>query len=143
MVFDPTIIDKVNVIDTCSIWNMISSDLLFSRSITRGCAYACTEYVKYESLLKPRKNKSTYDTAFQDKLSSYLSNNSIKVCSLSIDDLLDVQLLENRRKLGMGELSSIAFARKIEHAFLTDDMKAKKLAIEVLGGTSISAAGSL
>ena len=38
------------------------------------------------------------------------------------------KLLESRKRLGKGELSSIAFAMKIGQAVITDDMKARKLA---------------
>ena len=41
-------------------------------------------------------------------------------------------MLERRKKLGKGELSSIAFAKRTGQAFLTDDKNALKLALEVL-----------
>lgn len=46
--------------------------------------------------------------------------------------MLEIELLENRRKLNKGELSSIAFAKKTRQAFLTDDQKARQLAEEVM-----------
>jgi hypothetical protein len=39
-----------------------------------------------------------------------------------------IQLLESRKRLGKGELSSIAFAMKIRQAVITDDQKARRLA---------------
>ncbi len=45
-----------------------------------------------------------------------------------------MEILERRKKLGKGELSSIAFAKGTGQAFLTDDQKARKLALEVLPG---------
>jgi predicted nucleic acid-binding protein len=50
------------------------------------------------------------------------------VFSCDIDDLQTIVLLQNRQRLGKGELSSIAFAMKNRQAVLTDDQKAKKLA---------------
>ncbi len=41
-----------------------------------------------------------------------------------------MQLLEKRKRLGAGELSTIAFAMKIGQAVLSDDRKACRLAIE-------------
>ncbi len=48
--------------------------------------------------------------------------------SCDIGDLQAIKILESRKRLGKGELSSIAFAMKIGQAVLTDDMKARKLA---------------
>jgi len=52
--------------------------------------------------------------------------------NLEIEDLQEVEILERRRKLGKGELSSIAFAKRTHQAFLTDDKNALRLALEVL-----------
>ena len=43
-------------------------------------------------------------------------------------DLQASKLLESRKRLGKGELSSIAFAMKIGQAVITDDLKARTLA---------------
>jgi predicted nucleic acid-binding protein len=48
--------------------------------------------------------------------------------SCDIDDLQAIKVLESRKRLGKGELSSVAFAMKIGQAVITDDMKARKLA---------------
>ena len=48
--------------------------------------------------------------------------------SCSIEDLQSIQILEKRKKLGKGELSSIAFAMKIRQGFITDDRQACQLA---------------
>ena len=50
----------------------------------------------------------------------------------SLEDLQEIEILERRKKLGKGELSSIAFAKRTRQAFLTDDKNALKLALEVL-----------
>jgi len=50
--------------------------------------------------------------------------------SCDIGDLQAISLLESRKRLGKGELSSIAFAMKIGQAVITDDMKARKLATD-------------
>jgi predicted nucleic acid-binding protein len=49
----------------------------------------------------------------------------------TIDDLQRVAQLEQRKKLGKGELSTIAFAMKVNQAVMTDDQKARRLAQEV------------
>ncbi|HWV66724.1 hypothetical protein, partial [Chitinophaga sp.] len=54
-------------------------------------------------------------------------------CDITIDDLQEIEILQNRKNLGKGELSSIVFAKKTRQAFLTDDKKARVLAQKVLG----------
>jgi len=54
-------------------------------------------------------------------------------CDISIDDLQEIEILNNRKRLGKGELSSIVFAKKTMQAFLTDDKKARSLGRSVLG----------
>ena len=51
---------------------------------------------------------------------------------LDIEDLQEVALLQKRKNLGNGELASIAFAKKTNQAFLTDDKKARTLAEEIM-----------
>ncbi len=51
---------------------------------------------------------------------------------LDIDDLNDVEILQQRRRLGKGELASIAFAKRTGQAFITDDQRARTLAQSVL-----------
>jgi hypothetical protein len=48
--------------------------------------------------------------------------------------LHEVEILEKRKRLGKGELSSIAFAKRTGQAFMTDDQKARRLALEVIPG---------
>jgi len=50
--------------------------------------------------------------------------------SCGIEDLQSISVLESRKCLGEGELSSIAFAMKIRLAVITDDRKALELAVE-------------
>lgn len=48
--------------------------------------------------------------------------------SCDIGDLQSIKVLQRRKNLGKGELSSIAFAMKIGQAVITDDVKARQLA---------------
>lgn len=51
--------------------------------------------------------------------------------------LLETGILQNRKRLSMGEISSIAFAHKTGQAVLTDDQKARILARTVLSGDRV------
>ena len=120
-----------NITDTCAIWNVLSSATLYHAALTAGCYFACTSYVVYECLMKPRKTVTHADTTLRERLTRERAQGRFQEFHLTLDELEDVAVLERRRRLGKGELSSIAFARKNRQAFLTDDKKAKRLADEV------------
>lgn len=118
--------------DTCSVWNVLSSDRLYQSATSAGCVFCCTGYVNYECLLKPRKKAYSHDVELQRRLRAARNGGKFQLFSLEIEDLQEIEILERRKKLGKGELSSIAFAKRTRQAFLTDDKNALKLALEVL-----------
>lgn len=63
-----------------------------------------------------------------DRLRAEQKRGAFQAHSCSIDDLQSIEILEKRKELGKGELSSIAFAMKIRQGFITDDRKALQLA---------------
>ena len=120
-----------NVIDSCSVWNILSSRLIFRASVEAGCYFSLTNYVSYECLFKKRKKE--VEESIISSLKREIETKRFMNCNITIDDLQEISILENRKKLGKGELSSIVFAKKTRQAFLTDDRKARNLAIQVLG----------
>jgi hypothetical protein len=58
----------VSAIDTCAIWNLLSSPRLSSAALTKGCWFAVARYVQYEALEKPRSRPSPADLALQQEL---------------------------------------------------------------------------
>lgn len=56
---------------------------------------------------------------------------------ISIEDLQDIEILQKRKNLSKGELSSIVFAKKTRQALLTDDQGARKLAEQVMDKKSV------
>src|SRR5712692_651663 len=118
---------QYNVTDTCAVWNVLSSRVLYSTARSAGCVFCITQFVQYECLHKPRK-PSAHGPILQRRLQQEQLKGDFQACTLAVEDLQDVSILESRRKLSKGELSSIAFAKKIGQAFLTDDQKARKLA---------------
>jgi hypothetical protein len=131
MAIDPSKFHPSNVADTCAVWNVLSSTLLFRRATLAGCTFCCTQYVIYECLYKHRTMPKDSDNELRRRLQSVAAKH-FKTCELDIADLQNVELLKQRKRLGMGEISSIAFAMKTNLAFLTDDQKARKLALCVL-----------
>ena len=134
MAFDPRNFYQYNMIDTCAVWNVLSSKRLHEGAISAGCIFSCTRFVIYECLEKRRKVPSRYDLELQRRLTEERKNNRFQTYSIEIEDLQEIDILERRKKLGKGELSSIVFAKRTHQAFLTDDQKARKLALEVMPG---------
>lgn len=128
MAIDPSKFHLVNVADTCSVWNMLSSLRLYSAAKEAHCDFCITEFVQYECLVKPRTAPSEAGKILVKRLMVEQERGAFRAHACSIDDLQAVELLEKRKRLGKGELSSIAFAMKIRQAVITDDQKARKLA---------------
>lgn len=129
MAIDPSTFRLVNVADTCSVWNLLSSATLHSAAKEARCEFCITSFVRYECLTKPRKKTPTStETELMRRLAQEQARGGFAAHSCDIGDLQAIKLLESRKRLGKGELSSIAFAMKIGQAVITDDRKARKLA---------------
>lgn len=140
MAFNASKFHLFNVVDTCAVWNILSSPLLYVTARRAGVHFCCTSFVLYECLYKPRKKpedekvhlRFKAEAALQQRLQTEITNGAFREHHLTIEDLQDVSVLESRRNLSKGELSSIAFANKTNQAFITDDKKARRLADEVM-----------
>jgi len=132
MAINVSIFHLSNVVDTCAIWNVLSSPRFFTAALGAGVGFAVTQVVVYECLFKARKQTSVSERRLQDRLSAAMRAAHVIAFGLDVDDLQMIAVLENRKRLGKGELSSIAFAIKTRQAVLTDDQKARKLAQQVL-----------
>lgn len=129
---DPSSFHKHNIVDTCAVWNVLSSQLLYATAQSKGVVFFCTRFVVYECLFKPRKASTASEQELQKRLQIAQANNDFQSYQLDIDDLQTVEILKRRKQLGIGELSSLALALKTRQALLTDDQKARKLTQEVL-----------
>lgn len=128
MAIDPSKFHPINVADTCSVWNILSSPRLNAAAKEARCDFCVTSFVQYECLIKPRKSILLSEQTLMDRLKTEQRRGAFQSHSCSIEDLQVVAILEKRKKLGKGELSSIAFAMKIRQGFITDDRKALQLA---------------
>ncbi|MDD5456894.1 MAG: hypothetical protein PHV30_07675 [Candidatus Margulisbacteria bacterium] len=127
----------INITDSCSIQNIIASNRIFRASLLAKCYFSITRYVEYESIYKKRKSSKSGEQELIKKIQKAISENSIKVCDITIDDLNDRLIADNRKRLGMGEISSIAFAKRTGLGFLTDDKPAKKFALKSLEASKV------
>lgn len=125
-------IAKAVVMDTCAVWNVLSSTLLHRTCVAMGFEFALTDFVLYECLHKPRKQRKAADEGLQERLRAARARKQFKSYSLSLDDLLEVTVLEQRKRLSKGELAAIAFAKRVNLTFQTDDQGARKLATATL-----------
>lgn len=130
MATDPSRFHPLNVTDTCSVWNVLSSNVLYDAARKAGCLFCVTAFVRYELLDKPRKTSHSTDHELKRRLRQEQAAGRFETHPCTIDDLQAIGLLADRRALGIGELSSIAFALKIRQGFLSDDRKAFDLAID-------------
>jgi hypothetical protein len=128
MASDPSTFHILNVADTCSLWNVLSSRRMYQAAREAAVSFCCTAFVIYECLHKQRRTIIQEDVELQRRLKQEIDSKSIVAYSLDIADLQDIAILEGRQRLSKGELSSIAFASKTRQAFLTDDQKARRLA---------------
>jgi hypothetical protein len=131
MSIDPSSFHLHNIADTCAAWNVLSSRTLYSRARAAGVVFICTHFVLYECLFKPRKAPDAHDEELRSRFRFAQKESAFAPYHLDIADLQTIELLQNRKRLGKGELSSIAFAIKTRQAFFTDDQKARRLAREV------------
>ncbi|HEY9802888.1 MAG TPA: hypothetical protein V6D25_21170 [Leptolyngbyaceae cyanobacterium] len=132
MAINPSSFHKLNVIDTCAIWNLLSSNLLYITANQAGCLFCCTYFVYYECLQKPRKNPKQVERELQNRFRQEYERGKFKYYHLTIEDLQDIDVIHERKKVDKGELASIAFAKKTRQALLTDDQGARKLAGRVI-----------
>ncbi len=137
MAIDCSRFHLVNVIDTCAIWNVLSSKRLTSAAKAARCHFSATRFVYYEALHKRRKAPVKEDIELQNHLRKERAAGFFGDCSLDIGDLQEVDILERRMRVGKGELSSIAFAKKAGLAFMTDDQKARKLGSGIVGSSRV------
>ena len=133
MTIDITNCNKINVTDSCALWNILSSPTFYAVLEDQHFTFSCTDFVVYECLYRSRTTISSDEAQLQQLAKTRLAQQKISSHPLTIEDLQDEQILAYRRKLGRGELSSIAFAKKTGLCFLTDDRQARSLGCAILG----------
>jgi len=127
MTIDPSKFHLINVTDTCAVWNVLSSAILYRAALAARCHFCVTGFVNYECLIKPRTSPTDASRELQRRLEEARRSGQFEVQSCSLDDLQAIGRLEGRKRLGKGELSSIAFAMSRGLAMLTDDQGARRL----------------
>ncbi|KJR98751.1 MAG: hypothetical protein VR65_19800 [Desulfobulbaceae bacterium BRH_c16a] len=133
MTLDPTSFSPASVVDTCSVWNVLSSRKLYHAAFSTGLSFCITPMVLYECLHKPRSTETPQQKKLKNRLLKALDQQKFPVQKCELEDLVAV-IQQAPSKLGSGELSCIAAAYRIRSiAFMTDEKKARKFATNQLG----------
>ncbi|OUM07805.1 hypothetical protein BW686_09440 [Pseudomonas syringae] len=133
MSFDPSRFSSTSVVDTCSVWSMLSSKRLFQAAILAKRHFCVTPSVLYECLQKPRSAITEEQAELMSRLRHAQSTGVFQVQACSLEDLLTVSAAAPGR-LGSGEMSCLAVAYSIRSiAFMTEERLAKKYATKKLG----------
>src|SRR2546423_1749304 len=98
---DPSHFKPLNVADTCSVWNVLSSKLLYARAVSSKCFFSCTDFVRYECLAKKRKF-SPEDQELQSRLRKEMLNGQFRSYGMDLEDLQDVGILQSRKRVSLG-----------------------------------------
>lgn len=130
---DITKIKKTGFIDTCSIFNILSSQLFAFKVFNANFQFHVTKTVVYETVEKKSKNLSIEEETLKLRFQDYKNKGKFEEHQLSLLDLTDVDALKKRKKVSMGELSSIVMAKNKSISFTTDDRGARKLSEIIIG----------
>lgn len=132
MSYDPAHFAVASVVDTCAVWNMLSSLRLSETAIQAKLHFCITPVVLFECLHKPRPNITNEQRELMDRLKSNREKGRFPTLECSLDDLLTISQKAPGR-LGSGELSCIAAAYRVRSiAVMTDERLARKFAHEKL-----------
>src|SRR6266498_1749955 len=93
MAINPSRFHLLNVTDTCAVWHILSSRLLYATANSAGCSFCCTYFVYYECLHKHRKNPSKEDIELQDRFRGECRKGTFPSYHIDIEDLQDVMIL--------------------------------------------------
>jgi hypothetical protein len=133
MSFDPACFSRVSIVDTCAVWNMLSSKKLNQAAIQAKLTFCITPVVLYECLQKTRSTVTEQQEFLMTRLRNERAAGRFPVEECSLEDLLTVSA-KAPGKLGSGELSCMATAYRIRSiAVMTDEKLARKYSEEKLG----------
>lgn len=126
---------QTNAIDTCAIWNLLSSGRLTMAAFGKHRWFVVADYVRYEALERPRTSPEESELELQSKFRDRLQRNQgFSSQTVSLADLQAVANMPAIGRLGGGEIAALALARKMRVGFMTDDQKARAKAPEVDAG---------
>ena len=129
----------INVTDTCAIWNLIGSSTLFRVARQRNMSFVITNTVYYECFTKSKgRPASERHRRLRGRLAKHIQRNDVNQMDLTIDDLQDAintaRQYDADRRLGYGEISCAALARRLRQAVLTDNKRDFRVIAKLVDG---------
>lgn len=126
-------------IDTCAVWNILCCRSLTIAAKNRNHHFVLADYVRYECLVKWRKNTTAIEAEMQSQLRDELATKrNFSVHNVEIADLLElVAVVGSPRRFDKGEFAALALARKLRNGFLTDDRAARKVGEHAIGTSMV------
>lgn len=119
----------VSAIDTCSIWNLLSSPCLLGAALRKKRSFVVASYIRYEALEKPRTRPTSADLALHDEFRRRLAKKQgFFEVPMTVSELQAIANLPDVCKLGRGEIAALALARKLRSAILSEDSGARRVA---------------
>jgi hypothetical protein len=126
MTLDPRRFSAMAVVDTCSVWHMLSSRRFYQAAMNAKRYFCVTPMVLYECLQRPRED------GLIRRLEEAREKGGFPAQECNLDDLVSLVRIAPKG-LGSGELSCMAAAYRIRSiGFMTDDRKARSFASERL-----------
>lgn len=133
--FDPDSFLPDNVVDSCSVSNILASPTLTDAAFKSRFTGCITATVEYECLRKPHGGRPEHQEV-QRRLRGLLEDGRIRVHPIGLGELQEIHVLAERRRLGRGELSCLVFAKSVGISVMTDDRKGTKFARRILGANN-------
>ena len=135
----PDVFRPVNVTDTCAIWNLVGSTTLFRTARQEHLSFVITNTVSYECFIKSRGSApSPAHRQLRQRLAKHIERGEVRQSDVTIDDLQDVintaRRLGSDKRLGCGEISCAALARRLRQAVLTDNKRDFRAIGELVDG---------
>ena len=120
--------NQVSVTDTCAIWHLTGCATLFSTARQRKLSFVITSTVFYECFVRSRgKALSEQRLRLRDRLKIHIQRGDVSQIDVAIDDLQNLIGVARQHgydtRLGHGELSCAALARRLRYAVLTDNKR--------------------
>ena len=124
----PDSFGPVSVTDTCAIWHLVGSRTLFGAARHRRLSFVITNTVYYECFVKSRsKAPSANHKILRERLARRIEQGEVDQLKVTVDDLRDVISAARQqgsdKRLGCGEISCAALARRLRQAVLTDNKR--------------------
>lgn len=133
--------NKNGVIDTCSLLNLSSTEILDKAAKFENCHFIISDFIEYELLYKERNIQDDLRRQRAEELDSIIhrkiSNGEIQKYDIELSDLLNPVFKNHNKAKSRGEITAIILAEKFNIGVITDDRKAQNVAKTSIGNEKV------